>query len=799
MKYARTVCVHWMAPASTIALLFATPAFADDQASSGAKTTGVDEIVVTAGRREQSVLDVPLAIQATTGEQLQAAGIKQITDLQFTTPGYNVSDSNGYTMVFIRGVGNAEFVGADPSVTTFIDDVPRIYGSMVNNFVDVQRVEVLKGAQGGLYGRNSTGGVINIITRQPDLDTPHADVKLSYATHNSIEADGYVTVPVISDKVALSVAGQRRYSHPYFDNTAPAAPYTAAMFTKGVFGTTPDQSAALFNSAQKNNDVGNQNFWAVDGKLLIKPSDSFKITFAGDYSKKDDSQGNAQWQNSPAYEQQQFLGLFGFLVGELGGQANAAAFPANFLQGNPPKFTVSNGTPGFVRLKDWGLSSTAVLSTDSVDISSITAYRAQHTQFIDDLGASSYAFTAALVQNDKHFYYQELRAVSHLDGPFQFIAGGTYLDNYFKGYTDVYLFGGVIPPSPTARSTDKVKNWSAYAQASFNFSDNLTLTASGRYVHEKNTAQFYGLAANSFGPAAGPPVTAVESKFIPSATLSYKLPDGGNVYVRWARGFKSGGVNPVANASAFVVNGVYYASSGSIFKGETVDTFEGGFKTQLFDHKVQLTGDVFYNSYKNLQTAGHVRPELANSIILTIVNAPSARTYGVEGSLSWRVVPALTLSANAGYLNAKYKDFKLPDTPVLTGFDLSGQQMINSPKFQTSFSANLDQPVTSGVNLIANGLVTHSSSVLWQVSGAPCGVGGVSGVTCLPDSVGNAYWLVNARIGFKTSDDRFRLELFANNLFNQPYTTYGNSNAGNTTQFTWGNPRIVGVEATMHL
>ncbi|MBV1689474.1 TonB-dependent receptor [Novosphingobium sp. G106] len=799
MKNALTVCIHWVAPASTVALLFATPAFADDQTSSGTKNTGVDEIVVTAGRREQSVLDVPLAIQATTGDQLQAAGIKQITDLQFTTPGYNVSDSNGYTMVFIRGVGNAEFVGADPSVTTFIDDVPRIYGSMVNNFVDVERVEVLKGAQGGLYGRNSTGGVINIITRQPDLNAPHADVRLSYASHNSIEADGYVTVPIISDKVALSVAGQRRYSDPYFQNTAPAAPYTAAMFTKGVFGTTPDQSAALFNSAQKNNDVGNQNFWAVDGKLLIKPSDSFKVTFAGDYSKKDDSQGNAQWQNSPAYEQQQFLGLFGFLVGELGGQANTAAFPANFLQGNPPKFTVSNGTPGFVRLKDWGVSSTAVLSTDSVDLSSITAYRAQNTQFIDDLGASSYAFTAALVKNDKHFFYQELRAVSHLDGPFQFIAGGTYLDNYFKGYTDVYLFGGVIPPSPTARSTDKVKNWSAYAQASFNFTDNLTLTASGRYVHEKNTAQFYGLAPNSFGPAAGPPVTAVEKKFIPSATLSYKLPDGGNVYVRWARGFKSGGVNPVANASAFVVDGVYYASSGSIFKGETVDTFEGGFKTQVLDHKVQLTADVFYNSYKNLQTAGHVRPEFANSIILTIVNAPSARTYGVEGSLSWRVMQSLTLSANAGYLNAKYKDFKLPDTPVLSGFDLSGHQMINSPEFQASFSANLDQPVTEGLNLVANALASHSSSVLWQVSGAPCAAGQVSGVTCLPDSVGNAYWLVNARIGFKTSDDRFRLEVFANNLFNQAYTTYGNSNAGNTTQFTWGNPRIVGVEATMHL
>ncbi len=824
----------YLASAMSAATLLAAPALAQDQtqdqSGTAAATTdnsGVKEIIVTAGRREQSVLDVPLSIQATSAEQLQSAGIKQITDLQFTTPGYNVNDSNGYTMVFIRGIGNAEFVGADPSVATFIDDVPRVYGSMVNNFVDVDRVEVLKGAQGGLYGRNATGGVINIITRQPNLQEPHADVRLSYGTHNSVEADGYVSVPIINDKVALSVAGQRRYSDPYFKNTAPAAPYTAAMFPTGLpaLGMNPDQSAAFFNSGQKHNDVGNQNFWAVDGKLLIKPSDNFKITFAGDYSNKDDSQGNAQWENSPIYEQGTFLGLLGAVVGApppfgLGGTVNAAAFPANFLQGNPKKFTVSNGDPGFVRLQDWGVSATAVLSTDSVDFTAISAYRRQHTQFIDDLGASSYASTAALVDNHKHYYYEELRAVSHLDGPFQFIAGGTYLQNWFQGYTDLQLFGGILPSSPLARSVDKVKNWSVYAQASYDFTDRLSLTASGRYIHETNTAQFYTLVPNVFGPADGPPVSTTEKKFLPSATLSYKLNGGGNIYVRWARGFKSGGVNPVANAKNFTVGGTYYSAAGSIFKGETVDTFEGGYKGQFFDNKVQLTADVFYNSYRDLQTAGHVTANInpdtvvpgvpgsgtpyANGIILAIVNAPSARTYGVEGTLAWRVAPSVTLNAGAGYLNAKYKNFSGPDVgpagaPILSAFDLSGHQMPNSPQWQANFGLNVDQPLNNKVNLIANGLASYTSGIFWQASGLPCGPGGISGVTCLPDATSPSYWVVNARIGFKTADDRFRLELFANNLFNAAYVTYGNSNAANTTQFTWGNPRIIGVEATMHL
>jgi iron complex outermembrane receptor protein len=258
----------------------------------------------------------------------------------------------------------------------------------------------------------------------------------------------------------------------------------------------------------------------------------------------------------------------------------------------------------------------------------------------------------------------------------------------------------------------------------------------------------------------------------------------------------------VANAANFCVpagSTNCFPSSGSVFKGETVDTFEGGFKGQLLDNKLQVTADVFYNSYKNLQTAGHVRPAFANSVILTIINAPSARTYGVEGTLAWRATPSLSFAATAGYLNARYKNFALPDTPILAGFDLSGQRMINSPKFQASISGNLDQPITNGLNLVANALASRTSSVLWQVSGAPCAAGQVVSVQCLPNSVGNPYWLVNARIGLKTSDDRFKLELFANNLFNQAYTTYGNSNGGNTTQYTWGNPRIIGVEASMHL
>src|SRR5579871_1295747 len=208
----------------------AMPALAvggESSSSSSGSSVTLEEVVVTAERRSEGLLDVPMAMTAQTSEQLAASGIKDITDIELITPGMNTSDSSGYTQVYIRGIGNSIFVGADPSVATFIDDVPRIYGSMVNNFVDVDRVEVLKGAQGGLYGRNATGGVVNIITHQPETDKLYGHVLVDYGNYNQLRAAGYVNVP-ISDSAAVLVAAERDQHDAYFKNVAPANPYTAA-------------------------------------------------------------------------------------------------------------------------------------------------------------------------------------------------------------------------------------------------------------------------------------------------------------------------------------------------------------------------------------------------------------------------------------------------------------------------------------------------------------------------------------------------------------------------------------------
>lgn len=788
--------------ASAIVAVLSAPAFAQETAT--ASNGGVNEIIVTAQRKGESLLDVPLSIQATTGDQLASAGIKQMSDLQLTTPGFATSNASGYNQMFIRGIGNSIFVGADPSVATFIDEVPRVFGSMVNNFVDVERVEVIKGAPGALYGRNATGGAVNIITRQPDTDAVHATMRASYGEKNTFQASAYVNLP-ISEQLAISLTGDRRSHDGYIKNITPnAGPiYTAAMFpvstdpqspafgTSGIVGFTATgtpirgtgaQMAALVNSGLSAKDsYVTEDFWAVGGKILFRPSDSFKITIAGDYSKKDDDNGNGLYNLTPQYAVAVASALFN-------ANAGASTTIAGLLPIASPqptaKFTTAQRGEGYVKLKDYGVSGTAVLSLDGVDITSITAYRENHSRFLTELGFLPFNFLAAKVDIDKSTFYQELRAASTGDGPLHWIVGGSYLQAKFDGGLATTIFKGIpyLANLPSGSGKYTVTNWSAFVQADYDITEKLNLMLSGRYIHEKNDAISFNPIANTQDP-----FLLTEHPFLPAATLKYSFDGGGNVYARWARGFKSGGIVPVVPTSFFPDP----INQGGAFKGEHVDTYEVGAHASLMDRKVQVSAAVFYNDYKDVQVAAHVSPTfpLAALVSISVVNAGSARTYGAEASVTARVAEPLTLNASVGYLNAKYKTFRIaPGNPVIAPFDLSGTRMINSPEWQLSFGADLDQPINDKLKIVGNALVSYTDSIIWQQSGLP---------GFLPDSVGPSYWLVNARLGVRTSDDRYELAVYAKNLFNAAYTTFGNSSSSYGNILAWGDPRIVGVEGTV--
>jgi iron complex outermembrane recepter protein len=742
--------------------------------SSASSGDALNEIVVTSQRRSQNLLSVPAAVTATTGAELRASGITTITDLQFNTPGLYVDSGVGYTQLYIRGIGNNIFVGADPSVITNIDDVPRIYGSMVDNLVNVDRVEVLKGAQGGLYGRNATGGVVNILTRQPG-DTTELDVRASYGTKNTLEVAAYVNLP-INDEIAWNVSVQRNSHDDYTKNLLGADPLTAAMFPNGggpVLATagvvTPQQTAAFFNSAiDPQSGYGDQNFWAVDSKLKVQLAPDLKVTLDADWSNKQDSLGNNWFLRTPAYVQSYtsaLLGAFGVVT----------ALPPGFYK-LPGNFQTYNSTPAPDNLNDYGASIKPEWSLPGVDFTNISSYRAQQT-FYSQNYATPITTDVPTENNSKWYVYEELRGVSTFSGPFHLLGGATYLKDHINYESTNLLFPPInTVPNPAVvaqtdtftQSTDDVRNWSVYAQAAYDITSALTLTASGRSIHETNNALF-----------TSPVVSAASidsSKFLPSATLSYQLEDGGNVYARYAKGFKAGGVNPVVPPSLFP------SDFGKIFQGEQVNTYEIGYKNSLLEHTLQVTTAIFYNNYKNLQstTTGNAAfPQL----IEAIVNAGSAYTYGAEAAVTWRVIRPVTVSVNAAYLASKYTSFENSDGAVLSTFNYSGQPLVDAPKWQLGFTEDLDQPLNDKYSLTGNVMTSYTSTVTTVYDSIPG----------LPNGISPQYWLTNARIGVKTSDERYRVSLYAKNLFNRPYYTFTAAGTFGVDS-VWGDPRIFGGE-----
>jgi iron complex outermembrane receptor protein len=730
--------------------------------------SGIPEIVVTAQRKSQDLLSVPLSIEALTGQQLKETGIKGISDLQYSTPGFVVTNSSGYQQVFVRGVGNSIYVGADPSVATYIDDIPRVYGSMVDNFIDVERVELLKGAQGGLYGRNATGGVINIITRQPSTDRFQGTARVSYGEKNTFKIAGYINIP-LSDTVAFSVSAERDTHDAYVRNIATPNPYSAANFPNGSYLGTPQQTADYFNSGiRPENNLNNQNFWSVSGKLLVKPNDNLKITVAADYSMKHDTNGLAYTQIAPAFPEgthQALLGAFGI---------NFVPTPG-FYKSSNGKFTAAVSDHIKQNNPDYGASVTAVWSLPGFDITAISAGRAQRPMQYDELTDLNVNVIGTLNLHHRWFYYEELRAVSTDEGPFHWLGGATYLYDHFFESIPNYL----LPPLPTGVSPAVevytiVRNWTVYAQAGYDISQAVNLTVSGRFIHETNRTDFTTPIVSG--------TSSVQKKFVPSATLSYKFEDGGNAYARWARGWKSGGINPVAPPVLFP------GGIGSVFGPETVDTYEVGYRAPMFDRTVQVTSAIFYNDYKGLQVSATAQPTHPE-IIYAIVNAGAARTYGAELGVNWRISNPITIGVDGAYLNAKYKRFAIPNGPILAPFDHSGTQMNTAPKFQLALTAQLDQPLTDQYRLVGNALVSHISRVVFAQSPSPA---------LLADAAQSGYWMTNLRLGVKTTDDKYSFAVYVNNLFNTQYYSYGGTNLGTGIVLENGDPRIFGAEIAVN-
>ncbi len=699
---------------SMLALAMAGGAAAQTvQAAAEAATEG--EIIVTAQKRSESLQTVPISITALTGDTLAASGIQDTERLSTLTPGLIVQRSV-VGKISIRGVGNENYtISGDPGVAVHSDGVyvARAAAGLFDLF-DIARVEVLRGPQGTLYGRNATGGVINVLPNTPDTGALHASAAGEYGNYDYFRLEGMVNAP-LGGGWAARVAGlwSKRDG-----------------FTKN---TNADASRRGFDS------FDSKDIWAVRGQIAYDGDSPLKARLSVEYL-KDDS-------NLPAYK---YLNRPNALpTADFGGFGPGDLRTVNQgIELQIPGASRGVGTDADVFKTDQlGVSLHLDYDFGNVTLSSISGFRDTKFNYLDD-GDGSDVFYVNYIQQDKSKQYSQELQLSGTIGSFDWLLGGFYFHE--KGTSFIALpftFGFNLPFFIQIDGSARTDALAGYGELRWQATDRLKFTVGGRYAHEKRAAK-YRYEVNFGAPnVTNPDLEATFNAFTPRFVVDFKATDRINLYASATRGFKSGGFNLLAVQPGF--------------NPEKVWSYEAGFKSTFAGGKGSLNGNVFYYNYKDIQVG-----QIVNlSSVLT--NAAKATVKGAEIEFVARPVPALEIGATLAYLDAKYDRFctgdpTQPAAPVnpncsaANPIDLAGNRFPRAPEWTVTTSAQYTADLGHDSTLMLRAdLRLQSLTYFTQFNRR---------LVAQP-----SYEVVNARATYTLPGGRFSIGGFVNNVFNKTY------------------------------
>ncbi|UTW55603.1 TonB-dependent receptor [Kordiimonas sp. SCSIO 12610] len=749
-----------LAGTALTALLASAPAMAQ-----------IEEIVITAQKREQTLKELPVSVSVTSEATIEQAQIRDLLDLQTVAPSLRVSQlqSSANTTFIIRGFGNgANNVGVEPSVGVFIDGVFRSRSAgQISDLANVARVEILRGPQSTLFGKNASAGVINIVTQEPQFEYG-GSFGITYGNFDAVVVEGDVTGP-ISDTVAFSVDGSYNRRDGY---------------------------ATIVNL---NEDLNNRDRWNARGQLLWTPSDDLKFRLIGDYSKIDEIccfAGNV---------------FAGPTVPAL--QALGATIDVN----DPFTFNTGLNTLPENEIDNYGISLQGDYSTETLTFTSITSYRKLESFGNQDVDFSNADVVDQLTDQDLKTFTQEFRVASEFDGPFNFLLGGFYFNEsvdqesslttgsqarqFFELLTGAPgTFAGVeallgfpnnsiFSPGLLTDETLTLDNeaLSIFGTVDFEVTDRLTLTAGFNYTTDQKdfainlnaldplanvnlvdvflagqAAQFIGAAAadpvalrqfvNS--PAAAPLVAAATNPAlnpllalqpfqfqppfvnIPNAVESgetddddfsytlratYEINDNFNTYFTYATGFKASSVNlsrdsrpTVADFTPGPFGSTLLAPASNILNAglavpnlATGTRFAGPEDAEVFELGFKAQFDYFnFNVALFDQTVDGFQSNAFTGTGFALANAGEQSTRGFEFDSTWNPTPPLVLTFAVTYLDAEFDSF--PGSP--TG-DLTGQPVGGVAEWNIATSATYTHEFDSGAELIARVDYNHESNV----------------------------------------------------------------------------------------
>lgn len=640
---------HYLLCSVMLPVVLVSPAWAQDIESTDqnkpAQRGGLQEIVVTAQKRAQNVQDVPIAVTAITGNALADQRVLDTRSLQQAVPTLQYGNAAGFALPFLRGIGSAlQTPGTEPSVATFVDGVYVASNSAtMMGLLGIDRVEVLAGPQGTLYGRNTSGGAINIYTLTPSQSTD-AQVKLTYGNYDRIEASGYASGPLTDNLVVgIYATAGRRDTYYHFD-PRPA-----------------DQS--LQNS-----------FHAVRVKAVWDPTEA--IRFTGSYEYSQEKTVDTAFRN-----------------------AQPGSMGVTLFGGDPKteEYLINVDAVNLSQPRSHSLMLREEFDLGFADLVGITGYRHLDKPTGTDLDGTTAPLVSVFATNFSRQFTQEVQLLSKPGGPLEWIAGLYYFYER-AGYAGLQVRSDILFEGAFNRATTDgdllARSYAAFAQGTVTLADGLRLTVGGRYTRDKKEKEDAIVSYSIDGTPVGIPPDVVPgakkswSKFTPRVTLEYKINDT-LLYATYSKGFKSGQFNASDAADRTAVD------------PESLTDYEVGLKTDLFDRRLRINAAAYYYDFTNLQV--QVLDPTGGGVAARLQNAAKARAYGVEATVTAALTDALTINASAAWEDSKYTNFQNAPFVVFspTGnsqipLPATGNDLIYAPKFVGSFGATYKVDLGAG-------------------------------------------------------------------------------------------------------
>ncbi|MGC1522278.1 MAG: TonB-dependent receptor [Steroidobacteraceae bacterium] len=650
----KRVCTGLGIVASLLAprLLLAAPVESDQ----------LSEIIVTTEHRTENLQTVPVSATVFTAADIERVGAVSIRDLADKIPNFSYTDTTSLSNPFItiRGIfSNVYNAGVEAGFGSYIDGVYMgRTAAFDSDTADIAQLEVLRGPQGTLFGKNTIAGAINITTVQP-TSTPTGSAELDYGNYNYVRAKASYSGP-ISDTLDFRVSGFRTSRDP----------------------TTTNPSGPGFDDRD-----------ASGGRIqfLYRPSENLSVYFAAD----------AEINRTLGDVQQALVDGYSPLLG----------LPPNSV-GNPIPYVNNSDSPHHEDRNLYGTQLNIVYTfAGGAQLTSITAYRSEwfSNEFdfdginSNELAALSGGITFAATENDQEKSEQgseEIRFASAIGGPFDYVAGVYFLHENTTEHDRVditngtlFNFGFGIPASVTGPlgltgaigpdANEITNSYAVYAQGNYHISDKLTLTAGTRYTYESRSAIYTAVAdpllgligITPFGPV---PLSNSESAFSPTGGIEYKVNSELLAYAKVTRGFKAGGFNLAYQTSA---SNIGNGNSLLDFGPETVTAYEIGTKAEFLDRRLRTNVAVFYSDYKDLQTREAYQSGFGE--VDVIQNVGGAHIKGAEFDGEWLVLPGLEITGGAGYTHAQIV------TPFFdqNGVNYDGNLLQRVPKYTTNLGA----------------------------------------------------------------------------------------------------------------